>query len=1627
MRCSLLVLAAILGVAPAAPAQNDPPRLKLQKGDRISIIGNTLADRMQHDGWLETLLQARFPDHELVIRNLGYPGDEIDLKLRLRSASFGTPDQWLTKTQAGVVFAFFGYNESFGGAAGLDKFRKDLADFIQHALQQKYDGASAPRLVLFGPIAHENLRDRNLPDGAENNKRLEIYSQAMAEVARANGVLFVDLFAPSLKLYAAAPRPLTLNGIHLNEEGNKALAGVIDRALFGEPAAARESAALDKLNGAVREKNFTWFHRYRTTDGYSTYGGRADLKFVEGQTNRVVLQRELEILDAMTANRDRRIWAAARGGDLDVDDAATPDFVPVRSNKPGPGPGGAHDFLPAELAIGRMQVARGMKVNLFASEETFPELANPVQMAWDARGRLWVAAWPNYPHWKPKTAMSDKLLILEDTNGDGKADVCKTFVGDLNNPTGFDFYNGGVIVAQCPDILFLKDTNGDDKADVRERLVNGMDSADTHHQSNSFVIDPGGAFYWQEGTFHHTQVETPYGPPQRCANAGVFRYHPRIQKFEVYVSYGFANPHGHVFDRWGQDFVTDGTGAETYYALTFNGHVDFPRKHAKPPKPYQQRTRPCPGTEILSSRHFPDEMQGNLLVANVIGFQGILQYRFEDKDSAFKATETEVIVQSSDPNFRPSDLEIGPDGAIYFTDWHNPIIGHMQHNLRDPSRDRIHGRVYRVTYMDRPLLKPAPISGEPIEKLLELLKEPEDRVRYRARIELGGRKTDDVIAAVKKWAAGLDPKDKEFHHHLLEALWMHQYHNVVDLDLLGRVLRSPDPRARAAATRVLRWWSAQVPDALALLKVQANDEHPRVRLEALVAAADFAEPGAAIAALEVLKQKRDEAIDFCLKETMATLKPYWESALKAGTLELPADNPAAVDYLVGNVGAADLKKLPKSAGVHLAILTRHGVAMDARRDALRELAKAKKAEELPTLLDVIAQGVGGEHAAHVLEDLGRLLLERPAAELKGSRDRLKMLAQSGSSPETRQIGCAAWVTADGSADDAFAATAKSPRDFLDAVRLIPDAKIRESLYARVRPLLYEAPTGPGPASRGLKVDFISGVPENAALETLAAMKVRRSGVASEISLEQKIIEHRDRFALRFTGSIHIPKDGDYTFSIASDDGSRLYLDGRLAVDNDGNHGLVEKSGTLKLKAGPHAIAVTYFDSGGDDGLSASWQGPGFAKERIPGHVLGTEAVDSALDAVIGALEAIPGHEKEKFADFAGLVQSGRNRGAAVRAIRRTDKSHWDAALARPLVNAILAWAQPLPASERTQPQVVDGLQLGQELAALLPADQAGPARTMLKNLDVAVILIRPVPHQMVFDRRKIVVEAGKPVEIVFDNIDIMPHNFVVTAPGAMAEVGQAAEKMGLEGQAKDYLPDTPKLLWATKLVMPGENRKLQFTAPRQTGNYPYVCTFPGHWLVMNGVMQVVEAGAVTTLTDAPAAPATPSRPFVRMWTLKDLEDDVKAMSKGRSFARGKEMFTAAGCVKCHVIAGEGGKIGPDLSKVAEKYKGVLLVRQIVEPSTEINEQFRSFLLATEEDAFAGLIVKEDDKAYHVLTNPNDPADLTVVPKAKVKAKKALDLSTMPTGLLTTLQKEEILDLAAFVEAGGDPKHAYFKK
>ncbi|MBI1842393.1 MAG: HEAT repeat domain-containing protein [Verrucomicrobia bacterium] len=1443
MNIRTLALLGVLAAAAPLPAQQ-PSALELQPGDHVALIGNALPDRFQHDGYFESLLYAQYPKHKLVVRNLAVAGDEV--ATRHRSENFGTPDDWLQRAKANVILAFFGFNESFQGYEGLDKFKTQLDKFVKDAKTKNYSGQGAPRVVLISPIAAERHRDPNFPDPAAINDRLKDYTEAMGQVAKANGIQFVDLLRPSQELYDAAAQKkqsLTVNGLHLTEEGDRQLASILFQRLLNNAPPAGDHQA---LRAAINEKNAEWHARYRTVDGYNVYGGRSQLSFENGKggpkiTNYKVMQEEMAQRDVMTANRDGRVWAVAQGGDLAVDDSNLPPITKVRSNKPGPNPDETHVFLSGEEAISKMTLHSGTKVNLFASEKEFPELVNPVQMAWDTKGRLWVAAWLNYPERAPGSKKGDSLLVFEDTDGDGKADKMTTFSDELNAPTGFQFYKDGVIVVQAPDLWFLRDTNGDGRADTKERILMGLDSADSHHTANAVCLDPGGAIYLSDGVFHRTQVETERGPV-RNNDAAIFRFEPRSGKFETYIPYGFANPHGRVFDAWGNDLVTDATGNNTYFGAAFSGHLTYPAKHPGMRDVGNRPSRPGPGTGIMTSRHFPDEFMGNFLNCNVISFQGIYRVKVSEEGSGLKGETLENIISSSDPNFRPSAVSVGPDGALYICDWHNPIIGHMQHHIRDPNRDHGHGRVYRMTYEGRPLSKAPKIAGQPVEALLELLKSPENQVRESAKVELGARETKPVLAAVNRWTQRLDRKDPAYEHHMMEALWVHQWHNEVNPVLLRRMLQSPEPRARAAAARVLCYSRDRVLHSLAWFKELAEDAHPRVRLEAARAASFYDSPEAVNVALAILKNPTDYYLDYTLKETLRQLEPVWRKAIANGQ-EIAADNPAGVNYLVASLSTAELMKMPRTAGVLEAILSRVGVTDSDRNLALDALAREHKRNKVEELIALL-HGRGKSDPA-LAGSLARLFSFQPPAELKAGRAEFESFTRAGSMAEVRQASWGAVAIADGDFDRAWAAAQGSLSSLNDLVSGIPsinDPDFRAKAYGRVMPLLRSVP---------------------AEIQSLAQGKKSAAGRYVRIELPRRGTLTLAEVQV-FSGGRNIALQGKAKQSSVSNGGeASRAIDGRT----DGSFGSGTQTHTQENEQSPWWEV----DLGSEQSIDSVvvWNRTdaqlgkrldGFTLKVLDGarsEVFKKTSVAAPEPSVAVALSGDPilalrqaairasvsmNHEPaEVFGALADLINAGELVPVAAQGLRALPRASWPKAKAGAVATALVAWANKAPVSARTSQDYVETTQFASDLAGLLPPDQAALARKELKELRVPVFVIRTVREQMRYDTPRIVVEPGKAVEIIFENADFMPHNLVIVRPGAREKIATVASLMKpdqVDGRGRTYVPETSDILSATKLIEAGQRAVLSITVPNEEGEMEYVCTFPGHAQLMWGQLIV---------------------------------------------------------------------------------------------------------------------------------------------------------------------------------------------
>ncbi len=431
----------------------------------------------------------------------------------------------------------------------------------------------------------------------------------------------------------------------------------------------------------------------------------------------------------------------------------------------------------------------------------------------------------------------------------------------------------------------------------------------------------------------------------------------------------------------------------------------------------------------------------------------------------------------------------------------------------------------------------------------------------------------------------------------------------------------------------------------------------------------------------------------------------------------------------------------------------------------------------------------------------------------------------------------------------------------------------------------------------------------------------------------------------------------------------------------------------------------------------------------------SETRRAAIEALGEIRSETPSEEEAVFTALAALVRKGVERDPAVRALRRIPPqkwpANWPAGSLDDLAAAVIDSIRAKTAEERTSAEALEAMELGRAIASRLPPERGSRLRKEIAALGVRVVLIKTLPHQMLFDQRFFAVDAAKPVEIVFENPDIMPHNFVIVLPGALEEVGRQADQMQLtpDPSALQFVPPGGKVLRATRLIAPGERLKLSFIAPKEPGNYPFVCTFPSHWRRMYGTMVVVpDVEAWLASGTEPPDPLGNTRKLVKEWQPEDFAADIGAAPRGKSFERGKKLLEEASCISCHPFRGQGGAVGPELSDAFQRWKQnrAELLLQILDPARKVEEKYRTHVVQTR-DGFihVGVIVAEDEKAISIVTNPQSPIP-QAVPKGRIARRSLGEGSLMPIGLLNNFTKEEVLEILTYLESGGNPKSEVYK-
>lgn len=522
--------------------------------------------------------------------------------------------------------------------------------------------------------------------------------------------------------------------------------------------------------------------------------------------------------------------------------------IPRTQSKP-PGP----PLSPKE-AIAKMTVPDGFRVELVASE---PDLLNPVAMAFDERGRIWVTESFEYPRHEPGPGR-DRIKILEDTNGDGKVDSVKIFAEGLNIPSGIALGYGGVWVANAPDILFMQDTDGDDKADKTEVVATGFGRFDTHELPNSLTWGPDGWLYGLNGVFNPCKVESQGKMLEfTCA---LFRIDPRTRKFELFCE-GTSNPWGVTFDTNGSAFIS-ACVIDHLWHLTESGYY---HRQGGPYPPHtwkidsivkhkHQMAAYC-GITYFDSAAYPAEFRDRLIMGNIHG-NCLNVDRLERDQSTYRGFGEADFLSANDVWFMPVVQKVGPDGCLYVLDWYDRYHCYQDASADPEGVDRGHGRLYRVVHEATGRPKAIALDKAKPAELVSFLGDANIYIRETAQRLLGEKSCEGVVPKLESLA--LDPNST--HKQRMHSIWALMSGRVVSAEFANKLLHQSDATVRAWGVRAAGSLLADSEPLAKQISELARDSSRDVQLQVAIAAKKMKHVDALKVWLDVLASCGDDPI-----------------------------------------------------------------------------------------------------------------------------------------------------------------------------------------------------------------------------------------------------------------------------------------------------------------------------------------------------------------------------------------------------------------------------------------------------------------------------------------------------------------------------------------------------------------------------------------------------------------------------------------------------------------------------------------------------------------------------------------------------------------------------------------------
>ncbi len=1003
----------------------------------------------------------------------------------------------------------------------------------------------------------------------------------------------------------------------------------------------------------------------------------------------------------------RKRWQALEMPEFKFTDADIPNY-----ERRDPPPKFQHPLTPEE-SMKTIQVPAGFGLQLFAGE---PDITNVSALAWDERGRCWVAETRDYPNdLKPKPGEGeDAIKILEDTNGDGRCDKVTVFADKLSIPTSMVFARGGLIVAQAPHMLFFKDTDGDDKADVREILFSGWGTGDTHAGPSSLHY---GLDNWIYGAVGYSGFGGEVGGKRHGFSNGFYRFTPDGKQME-FITKSSNNTWGFGISETGELF---GSTANNTHSLhigmpqrLFDGAIGLSRLQSHKLDGHYHMTTitdqlrqvdvhggytAAAGHNLYTARKYPPEYWNRIAFVNEPTGHLVHQCVLVEEGSGFKEVDGRNLFASADGWCAPVFSQVGPDGQVWVADWYDFII---QHNplpkgfkmgkgnaYITPLRENKRARIYRVTYGDAKAGPYPNLGGADSDALVAAFANTNLFWRLTAQRLLVDRGAKDAIPALTKAlqtkrdldAIGSDPV-------VLHAIWTLHGLGAITGDMLAEALKHPAASVRRAALTMLPR-DAEHRDLL-LTCGSVTDPAPSVQLAALLALVEMPpspEVGAALAAaLKELEGSRDHWVPSAFSlAAIRNAAPFLEA--------LVASLPPAVDTVKGETGpkAKEINLIPNSG----------------------------------------------------FEEL------------------------DGGSPK-------GWRTRTWSGEPRLAVDTESAASGKNCVRISADAITEAGYYLEVdvKPhMVYRL--------RGwVKTDNVQGGGRGAMFYLPGIVKNGTRAIKGTHDWQR--IEH--------------------TFDTGNTKQLRIYT-------------MFGGWGKVTGTAWYDDLELVALHPSLGDHLSVG----------VASQIAHNLAHRSDAETLAPWLHRLPSVNS----DLVGHLIEGFARGWPANAPVTTNPDQ---------LSKLQGLMDRLPAARQN-----DLMKLALK-AAVAGLVSNVPPPELGDTSQATVVKLGSIKEKMLFDKTEFTVTAGKRVKLVFENTDSMPHNVVIGKPGSLERIGQAADKMLTDPKAMErgYVPSIPDVIASTGLIFPGQTEVLDFTAPKQPGKYDYVCTFPGHWRMMKGVMTVVE-------------------------------------------------------------------------------------------------------------------------------------------------------------------------------------------